>query len=146
MFHRARAYVASNTDHSVQADLVLALWEVAKENGWRVRQFTATPEAPFSSHVSAMAQSGVIVARHGPMLASSFLMPSGAAVYELLPYNWEWMDLNQLYRNMTRSTGRIHHFAWRATEPKWAQYADPKDQSRYSHFRASECTSRCAVS
>jgi hypothetical protein len=126
----------------VQDDLVRELWDVAKSNGWRVRQFSATPETPFASHVAAMAQTGILVARHGSTLASSFLLPSGAAVYELLPYNWEWKDLNQIYRNMTRSTGRLHHYAWRATDPKWAQYAETEDRSRYSHFRASECTSR----
>lgn len=129
----------------MQADLVTALWEVAKDNGWQVRQFTATAEAPFASHVATMARTGILVARHGSTLATSFLLPSGAAVYELLPYNWEWKDLNQIYRNMTRSTGRLHHFAWRATDPKWAQYAEPEDRSRYAHFRASECTSRCAA-
>lgn len=128
--------------HAFQDELVAALWKVAKDNGWRVRQFTATPEAPFASHVSTMARTGVLVARHGATLASSFLLPSGAAVYELLPYNWEWRNLNQIYRNMTRSTGRLHHFAWRATDPKWAVYAEPQDYSRYAHFRASECTSR----
>lgn len=126
--------------------MVAALWDVAKDNGWQVRQFTATAEAPFASHVNAMAHTGVLVARHGAILASSFLLPSGAAVYELLPYNWEWRDLNQIYRNMTRSTGRLHHFAWRATDPKWAEYAEAQDRSRYAHFRASECGSRCAAS
>lgn len=31
---------------------------------------------------------GVLVARHGPLLANAVFLPPGALVLELLPYNW----------------------------------------------------------
>ena len=66
---------------------------------------------------------------------------AGAVVLELLPYNWEWKGISQLYHNITRSIGDIHHFAWRAAEPKWATY-DNEDEARYSYWTPEECHSR----
>ena len=128
----------------VQDELVRVLWAAAAPAGWRVRQHTASGDAPFSTTAAVFAATGVLVARHGPLLASAALLPPGAAVYELLPFNWEWRHSAELYRNLTRSTGHIHHFAWRPTDAKWAVYASPDDRHRYSAFRASECTSKCA--
>eukprot|EP00892_Ulva_mutabilis_P000815 jgi/Ulvmu1/10734/UM068_0022.1 len=122
--------------------LVRALWSVAAPAGWRVRQFCASGDAPFSTTAAAFAATGLLIGRHGPLLASAALLPPGAAVYELLPFNWEWRNMAELYRNLTRSTGHIHHFAWRPTDSKWAVYASPDDRHRYSAFRASECTSK----
>lgn len=33
---------------------------------------------------------------------------------ELLPYNWEWQGISEIYLNLTRSVGCVHHFAWKA--------------------------------
>lgn len=146
---QAREYAcctASETQRPVQDDLALALWEAAKPAGWRVRQFVMSGAAPFSTTAAAMAATGVLVGRHGVALASAALLPPGAAVYELLPFNWEWEHLAELYRNLTRSTGHLHHFAWRPTDSKWAVYASEGDKHMYSAFRASECTSKCASS
>ena len=44
---------------------------------------------------------------------------AGAMVMELLPYNWEWKGVSRIYKNITKSMGDIHHFAWRAKHPKW---------------------------
>lgn len=33
---------------------------------------------------------------------------------ELLPYNWEWHGISEVYLNLTRSVGCVHHFAWKA--------------------------------
>lgn len=122
-------------------EVLAMLWEVAAAAGWRVRPFTITNEAPFSAHVAAAARTGLLVARHGPALASAIFLPPGAAVYELLPFNWEWRHISQLYRNMTASVGDVHHFAWRPREPRWATYLSP-DDARYSSWTAEECTAR----
>jgi hypothetical protein len=81
--------------------------------GWRLRTVSLTMEAPFVSHLATMADSGVVVARHGPILANAVFLPPGAVVMELLPYKWEWQQISRLYFNTTQSTGYIHHFAWR---------------------------------
>lgn len=60
---------------------------------------------------------------------------------ELLPYNWEWKGISQVYHNVTTTVGDIHHFAWRAKHPRWAQYVD-EDEARYAHWTAEECSSR----
>lgn len=77
--------------------------------------------APFLSHMATMADTGLLVGRHGPLLASAVLLPPGAAVLELLPYKWEWRGVSRLYHNMTMSTGRLHHWAWRPLEARWCK-------------------------
>jgi capsular polysaccharide biosynthesis protein len=115
----------------MQYEITAMLWRVAAKRGWQVRHFSATAAAPFSEHILAMSQTGLLVARHGPLLANGMFLPRGAAVYELLPYNWEWQGLSQLYRNLTASVGSLHHFAWRPQEPQWAVYASDAD-AKYS--------------
>ena len=63
---------------------------------------------------------------------------------ELLAYNWEWKGISEVYVNVTSSVGDIHHFAWRAKHPRYAQYID-EDEARYAHWTAEECSSRCAA-
>ena len=64
---------------------------------------------------------------------------------ELLPYNWEWKGISQVYHNVTTTVGDIHHFAWRAKHPRWAQYVD-ENEARYAHWTAEECSSRSVSS
>jgi len=61
-------------------------------------------------------------------------------VVELLPYNWEWTGICELYRNISRSVGDVHHVAWRASNMKWASYASADDE-RYGSWTAAECGS-----
>lgn len=119
------------------------LWKVAAPRGWTVRQFSATATAPFAEQVLTMSRTGLLVSRHGPLLANAMFLPDGAAAYELLPYNWEWHQLSELYRNMTASVGTLHHMAWRPREPRWAAYASPSD-AKFGPWNATECNSRCA--
>lgn len=60
---------------------------------------------------------------------------------ELLPYNWEWKGISQIYLNLTRSLGDIHHFAWRAPSAQWVVYAEPED-AKYAHWTIEECASK----
>jgi len=68
---------------------------------------------------------------------------AGAAVVELLPYNWEWRGISQVYANVTRSLGDVHHFAWRAGSPQWAVFGEGEE--RYAAWSAQECSSRCCA-
>ena len=104
-----------NQEPVVNAGEVLgALREVGAALGMAVRPYSVTAGASFASFVAAMAGTGVLVARHGPLLANAAFLPPGALVLELLPYNWEWRGLSEVYRNLTRSVGSLHHFAWKA--------------------------------
>ena len=47
-------------------------------------------------------------------LLPSPTLSTGAVVLELLPYNWEWQGISEVYLNLTRSVGCVHHFAWKA--------------------------------
>ena len=71
----------------------------------------------------------------------SHAVSAGALVLELLPYNWDWKGISQIYVNLTASLGDVHHTAWRATSPRWVQYAAP-DDARYADWTAEECGSR----
>lgn len=61
----------------------------------QVRSVSLTMGAPFLSHMATMADTGLLVGRHGPLLASAVLLPPGAAVLELLPYKWEWRGVSR---------------------------------------------------
>ncbi|BDA48143.1 hypothetical protein COCOBI_11-4020 [Coccomyxa sp. Obi] len=122
-------------------ELLSALQDIGHTLGLAVRPYTATARAPFESYLSVMARTGVLVSRHGPLLANSIFLPPGAVVMELLPYNWEWKGISKIYVNLTRSLGDAHHLAWRATHPKWAVYSNA-DQARYAEWTPEECNSR----
>lgn len=241
------------------AELAEALQDVGRNLGLSVRPYTVTPRAPLASYVAAMVRTGVLVARHGPLLANAAFLPpgglravpssrpagsaphncqlhtdphggavctvsepqcaarerhaalrllttplmwwgngagpclrhwwhrpqslnhvsdlqtepsrrgadgacarlctpsarsqgrtlhvtctphpgTGAVVLELLPYNWEWKGISQLYFNITRSLGDVHHFAWRAGSPRWAIFSEGEE--RYASWTAQECNSR----
>lgn len=93
----------------------------------QVRIARLSLEAQFPSHLSVMADSGIVVALHNPLLANAIFLAPGSLVLELLPYKWEWKGISQLYYNLTRSTGSIHHVAWRPTDPKWCAYKEPSE-------------------
>lgn len=123
------------------ADVLAALNEVGARLGMAVRPYSVTPGAPFASFVAAMVKTGLLVARHGPLLSNAVFLPPGAVVLELLPYNWEWQGISEIYVNMTRSMGDVHHFAWKADSATWVAYASD-DDAKYSHWSADECVSR----
>jgi hypothetical protein len=127
----------------LQYQVTAMLWRVAARFGWTVRRFSATTAAPFPEHVHTMAHTGLLVSRHGPLLATAMLLPQGAAVYEFVPFNWEWNRMSELYKNLTDSVGTLHHFAWRPHESWWAEYESVAD-SKFSPWSAAECQSKCA--
>lgn len=131
----------SGEDVVNQLELGEYLQEVATSLDLQLRPYTATLGAPFSSFLSVMARTGVLVARHGPLLANSIFLPPGAVVVELLPYHWEWQGMSMLFRNLTASLGDIHHFAWRARHVRNVLYATEKD-SRFAEWGAEECQTR----
>ena len=52
-----------------------AMHEIGRTFGLSVRQYTATPLAPFESSLSVMARTGILVSRHGPFLANAMFLP-----------------------------------------------------------------------
>ncbi|EFJ44348.1 hypothetical protein VOLCADRAFT_106494 [Volvox carteri f. nagariensis] len=117
------------------------LRRVGTATGLEVRTVTLSTDAPFVSHLDTFARSSVLVARHGPLLATATLMAPGSAVVELLPYKWEWLGLSKLYYNMTQSAGDLHHFAWRATDHRLVHY-DHENYTRYHSWTPEECSAR----
>jgi hypothetical protein len=51
------------------------------------------------------------------------------------------LPARQIYVNITRSLGDVHHFAWRARSPRWVAY-DSDDDARYADWTHEECSSR----
>eukprot|EP00884_Botryococcus_braunii_P000707 jgi/Botrbrau1/10637/Bobra.154_1s0026.1 len=121
-------------------ELVGALADVAESMGMHLRPFSITSGASMQSFIHAMARTGVLVSRHGPLLANTMFLPPGAVVLELLPYNWEWQDISRIYVNISRSLGDIHHLGWRASSSKFVRYASPED-ALYAGWDPSECHS-----
>jgi hypothetical protein len=106
--------------HGVCACVLARAWPRTRH---QVRTVSLTMPAPFLSHMATMADTALLVGRHGPLLASAVLLPPGAAVLELLPYKWEWRGVSRLYYNMTQSTGTLHHWAWRPLDARWCRCA-----------------------
>ncbi|KAK9799429.1 hypothetical protein WJX73_010108 [Symbiochloris irregularis] len=121
-------------------EVVAALQDAGRALGMRVRPYSVTAGAPFASFVGVMARTGILISRHGPLLANVMFLPPGAMVLELLPYNWDWRGISEIYVNLTRSIGDVHHFAWRARHPRWALYPSA-DEERYADWTAEECSS-----
>eukprot|EP00198_Chlamydomonas_reinhardtii_P008302 XP_001697639.1 predicted protein [Chlamydomonas reinhardtii] len=117
------------------------LRRLAPAHGLVEHTVTLSTDAPFASHLDTFARSAVVVGRHGPLLATSALLPPGAAVFELLPYKWEWLGISKLYYNITRTVGDIHHFAWRPTDHLLAHY-DHENYTRYAPWTPEECSAR----
>ncbi|KAG2488504.1 hypothetical protein HYH03_013007 [Edaphochlamys debaryana] len=122
-------------------ELQTVLRRLARANRMVARTVTLSTDAPFASHLDTFARSAVVVGRHGPLMATAALMQPGSALVELLPYKWEWLGIAQMYRNMTQSTGDVHHFAWRANDFRLAHY-DHENYTRYAPWTPDECSAR----
>lgn len=126
---------------SNSAQVLEALREGAAAAGMRVRPYSPSESVALASLAAAMASTGLLVGRNGPLLAAAVLLPPGAAVVELLPHNWEYDGVNQLFVNLTRAVGDVAHVAWRAPGHEFMTYATPS-AARYARWSAEECTSR----
>lgn len=119
------------------------LREVGQSLGMKVRPYSITSRAAFSSHVAAMSRTGVLVARHGSLLANALFLPPGAVVFEALPYNWDLENASLRYKNITRRLGDVTHVAWRGSERKWSVY-QPGDE-KYSLWTGEQCMSTYCI-
>ena len=79
--------------------------------GLKVRPYTATPRAPLASYVAAMARTGVLVARHGPLLANAAFLPPGAP--------WRWILRSGFQKK------RLTRLLCNATSQPWARHLRP---------------------
>eukprot|EP01025_Chloroclados_australasicus_P024931 TRINITY_DN2499_c0_g1_i1.p1 TRINITY_DN2499_c0_g1~~TRINITY_DN2499_c0_g1_i1.p1 ORF type:complete len:473 (+),score=52.21 TRINITY_DN2499_c0_g1_i1:56-1474(+) len=122
-------------------ELMELMENVGEEFGWKVRPITLSGKAPFCSHVSAMAETGVLVGRYNPLMVDAVFMPPGGVVLELLPYNWEWQNISALHYNLTRSVGDLTHIAWRAVNSQHADYKRDHDRL-YKGWLLDECSVR----
>jgi hypothetical protein len=120
--------------------MLRTLREIGESTNMQVRPFSVTPGAAFTSHIAAMAKTGVLVARHGPLLADCLFLPPGSVLVELLPYNWDWAGESSRYYNMTRLLGDVIHLGWRAGSDRWVVYQGGDD--KYRHWTPDECGSK----
>lgn len=121
-------------------DVLSALRAAAEGTGFTVRPYSPTASVPFSSLVSVMARTGVLVARHGPLMANALFLPPGAAVVELLPHNWVSKGRGEVYVNLTRTTAVVGHVAWFPKSAAEMEYEGAGD-ARYGNWKAEECSS-----
>lgn len=79
--HSQRPHLSIAWAHMLQVvnrdELMSALQDIGHTLGMAVRPYTATARAPFESYLSVMARTGVLVSRHGPLLANSIFLPPG---------------------------------------------------------------------
>lgn len=92
-------------------------------------EFTA--DTPVKNQLEAMSSTTILVSTHTSGLANAMFLPPGAVVIELIQRNWVWANLDQVFRDHTRSLGDVHHFAWRATKKEHVRYIRPRDEERF---------------
>lgn len=105
-----------------------------------VRPYSPSASVPPASLVAVVSRTGLLIGRHAPILANALFLPPGAAVVEILPYNWDFAGLSEVYTNLTASAGAVGHVAWRAPSSDWMAYASASD-ARYSCWTPVECSS-----
>uniref|UniRef100_A0A7S1X3Q3 Uncharacterized protein n=1 Tax=Tetraselmis chuii TaxID=63592 RepID=A0A7S1X3Q3_9CHLO len=90
-----------------------------------------------------MARTKVLVGRTGAVLVNAMFLPPGSSLLELIPYNWAFMGLDAVYRNITLSVGDVGYSSWRAEHAHSCAYASPSD-ARFAGWDVSDCvTATC---
>ncbi len=62
------------------AEVLASLRDLGSALGMKVRPYTVTTQAHFTSYVATMAKTGVLVARHGPLLGNAVFLPPGGCM------------------------------------------------------------------
>ena len=131
---------AAETVHNGGSSTTSTTTSTTSNAMFSVRPYSPTPSVPLVSLVAVMTRTGLLVGRHSPLIANSLFLPPGAVVAEILPFNWDFAGLNEVYKNLTESTGRLGHVAWRAPTSDWMSYATVSD-ARYASWLPTECSS-----
>jgi len=125
-------------------DVLKTLHSVAAQSGFIVRPYSPSSLVPLHSFVSVMSRSGILVTRHGHLLANAVFLPRGSVIVELLPCNWEVDGVSDAFFHLIRTVGVVSHLAWRAPSTDFMSYALPEDK-RYSTWTPEECSSETCL-
>ena len=104
----------------------------------RVRPYSATIGAPLGSMVKRMAQTKVLIARHGPLLGMAALLPPGSIVVELLPHRYDGFSSFDLFHTMSGWLGDVSHLTLAANSTD-VTYTSEDDKQRYEPWTGGEC-------
>ena len=104
-----------------------------------VRPYSPTLGTPLNSLVKRMAQTQVLVARHGPLLGLAALLPPGALVVELLPHRYDGIDTFDLFHTMSTWLGDVRHVTLAMNSTDSVEYLQEEDRGRYDEWTGGEC-------
>lgn len=143
---RTITYLMSADSDSIlnNGDVLKTLHSVAAQSGFIVRPYSPSSLVPLHSFVSVMSRSGILVTRHGHLLANAVFLPRGSVIVELLPCNWEVDGVSDAFFHLIRTVGVVSHLAWRAPSTDFMSYALPEDK-RYSTWTPEECSSETCL-
>lgn len=103
-----------------------------------VRPYSPTLGTPLKSLVKRMVQTKIFVARHGSLLGCSMFMQSGSFVIELMPYRYDGLDTYNVYRQLTRSLGDVHHLTLPNNNANSVVF-QTHDDEKYANWLPGEC-------
>jgi hypothetical protein len=109
-----------------------------KALGMNVRPYSPTLGVPLASLVKRMAQTKVLIARHGSLMGCAVLLSPGSIVVELMPYRYDGFDTFGLYSKIMGWLGDVRHLTLAMNTTESIVYLSDED-AKYDSWLPGEC-------
>ena len=119
-------------------DIVRQLHHYRNQLGAFARPYSPTLGVPLESLARRMAQTKLLIARHGPLLGCVALLPPGSTVVEIMPYRYDGFDTFDLFRQITTWLGDVRHLTLAMNSTKSVVYLSDEDK-KYDAWLPGEC-------
>ena len=119
-------------------DVVRQLHQYRHQLGVFVRPYSPTLGVPLESLAMRMAQTKLLIARHGPLLGCAALLPPGSTVVEIMPYRYDGFDTFDLFRQITTWLGDVRHLTLAMNSTESVVYLSDEDE-KYNAWLPGEC-------
>lgn len=106
--------------------------------GFSVKPYSPTLGVPLKSLVWRMAQTKLLIGRHGPLLGCAAFLPPGSTVVEILPHRYDGFDTFDLFHMMSMWMGDVRHATLAMNSTESVVYLS-EDDSKYDAWLPGEC-------
>lgn len=119
-------------------DVVRRLHHYRHQLGVFPRPYSPTLGVPLASLAKRMAQTKLLIGRHGPLLGCAALLPPGSTVVEIMPYRYDGFDTFNLFRQITTWVGDVRHLTLAMNSTESVDYLS-EDDKKYNAWLPGEC-------
>lgn len=102
------------------------------------RPYSPTLGVPLASFARRIAQTKLLISRHGPLLGCAALLPPGSTVVEIMPYRYDGFDTFDLFRRITTWLGDVRHLTLAMNSTASVDYLSDEDE-KYDAWLPGEC-------